>query len=56
MQERIYVGHANIAYYKELLAAEIDPRKVAMIRRLLAKEEAKLADWQAENPKARAAE
>jgi hypothetical protein len=51
-----FILHANIAYYKELLAAEIDPRKGAMICCLLAEEEAKLADWQAENPKARAAE
>ncbi len=51
-----FILHANIADYKELLAAETDPRKVAMIRRLLVEEEAKLADWQAKNPKAKARE
>lgn len=36
---------ANIAHFKRLLASETDERKTAMIRKLLAEEEAKLAVW-----------
>lgn len=41
---------ANIAHYKELLAAETDTQKVAMLRKLLAEEEAKYREWRAKNP------
>jgi hypothetical protein len=43
---------ANIAHFKELLATETDARKIATLHKLLAEEEAKLADWRAKNPKA----
>ena len=51
-----FIFHANIAHYKELLATETDARKIAMLRKLLAEEEAKLADWHAKNPRPKAAE
>lgn len=37
--------------FKELLATETDARRVEMLCKLLAEEEAKLADWHAKNPK-----
>jgi hypothetical protein len=40
-----FIIEANIAHYKELLATETDARKIAMIRKLLAEEEARLADF-----------
>ena len=46
-----YVFRANIAHYKELLAKETDAGRIATVRKLLAEEEAKLAAWQAKNPK-----
>ena len=46
-----FVLQANISHYKELLAKEADPEKIAILRGLLAKEEAKLTAWQANNPK-----
>lgn len=51
-----YIFDANIAHYKHLLSVETDAGKVATIRKLLAEEEAKLADWRAHNPKPKAAE
>ena len=42
-----FVFQANITHYKELLALETDAQKIAMLRRLLAEEEAKLARAQA---------
>jgi hypothetical protein len=39
-----FVFEANIAHYKELLATDTDPRKIATLRKRLAEEEAKLAD------------
>ena len=51
-----FVFQANIAHYKDLLATETDARKVATLRRLLAEEEAKLAEWRAKNSKPDAAE
>lgn len=51
-----FIFQANIAHYKELLATETDARRIATIRRLLAEEEAKLAEWRAQNPGAKAAE
>lgn len=44
-----FVFQANIAHYKELLANETDPRKIATLCKLLAEEEAKLAAWLAKN-------
>ena len=49
-----FIFQMNIAHYKELLAAETDARKIATLRKLLAEEEAKLADWHAQNPKSKA--
>jgi hypothetical protein len=51
-----FIFLANIAHYKELLAAETDARKIAMIHKLLAEEEAKLAEFRAKNPKPKSAE
>ena len=45
-----FIFKANIAHYKELLATETDADKIAMLRRLLAEEEAKYAEWRARNP------
>jgi hypothetical protein len=38
-----FILQANIAHYKELLATETDTRKITTIRKLLAEEQAKLA-------------
>lgn len=46
-----FIFMANIAHYKELLATETDARKIAMLRKLLAEQETKYAEWVAENPK-----
>jgi hypothetical protein len=46
------IFQANIARYKELLAAETDARKIAALRRLLVEEEANYDEWRAKNPKA----
>lgn len=51
-----FIFRANIAHYKEILASETDARKIATIRKLLLNEEAKLAEWRAQNPKSNAAE
>ena len=51
-----FIFQANIAHYKELLATKIDARETATIRKLLAEEEAKLANWHDQNPKPKAAE
>ncbi|MGY3691681.1 hypothetical protein ACVIGA_001761 [Bradyrhizobium sp. USDA 3240] len=51
-----FVFRANIAHYKDLLATEADARKIEMLHKLLAEEEAKLAEWRKQNPKAKAAE
>lgn len=40
-----FVFRANIAHYRSLLERETDLAKVEQIKKLLAKEEAKLADW-----------
>lgn len=48
----VYI-RVDIAHYNELLATEIDTRKIAMLHKLLAEEEAKLADWHAKNPGAK---
>ncbi|WP_198964701.1 hypothetical protein [Bradyrhizobium sp. C9] len=44
-----FVMQANIAHYKELLGSETDRDKIAALRKLLAEEEAKLAEWRAKN-------
>ena len=44
-----YIFQANIDHYKHLLAVETDP--LAVIRKLLSEEEAKLANFRAKNPK-----
>ncbi len=51
-----FISEANIAHYKELLATETDAKKIAMVHKLLAEEEARLADWRAKNPNPKAAE
>ncbi|WP_170991451.1 MULTISPECIES: hypothetical protein [Bradyrhizobium] len=45
-----FIFKANIAHYNELLATETDARKIEMLHKLLAEEEAKLADWRKQNP------
>ena len=49
-----FIIHANIANYEKLLATETDAPKIAMLRKLLAEEEAKLAAWHAQFPKSKA--
>ena len=44
-----FVFEANIAHYKERLARETDPKVIAVLQKLLAEEEAKLADYHAKN-------
>lgn len=51
-----FILDANIARYKELLAITTDAGKIAMLHKLLAEEEAKLARWHAQSPKQSAAE
>lgn len=51
-----FIFQANIAHYKQLLADETDARTIATIRKLLAEEEAKLAEWRAKQSKPNAAE
>ena len=51
-----YIFQANIAHFKELLATETDARKIAMIRKLLSEEEARLAEWHKKNPRSNGAE
>jgi len=51
-----FIFTANIAHFKGLLATETDALRIAMLRRLLAEEEAKLAEWHDKNPRPDAAE
>jgi hypothetical protein len=51
-----FIFRANIAHYKELLETETDARKIATLHKLLAKEEAKLAQWRAKNPRPKPSE
>lgn len=51
-----FIFQANIARYTKLLATETNVEKIAMLRRLLAEEEAKRTDWRAKNPRSSAAE
>jgi hypothetical protein len=39
---QIYVARLNIEHFRKLIAAEFDPKKLDLLRRLLAEEEAKL--------------
>jgi hypothetical protein len=58
MQEGSHAGlHlSRHAHYKDLLATETDARKIAIIRKLLEEEEHTLTEWQAKNPKRKAAD
>ncbi len=47
------VAHLNIQHFKRLLESETDPSKRHMIERLLAEEEAKLAQSGMPNPEKR---
>ena len=40
---QIYVARLNIERFRQLIAAELNPKKLDLLRRLLAEEEAKLA-------------
>ena len=51
-----FIFRANIAHYKELLATETDARTLEMLHKLLAEEEAKLAEWRKQNSGPKAAE
>jgi len=51
-----FIFKANITHYKELLALETDVHKIATLRKLLAEEEGKYAEWRRQNPKSNAAE
>ena len=44
-----FIMEANIAHYKELLAKESDPKKIETLRKLLADEEARLAEYNKDN-------
>lgn len=46
-----FIFEANIANYEKLLATETDAKKIAMIQKLMAEEEAKFSNWRAKNPK-----
>ena len=46
-----FVFEENIAHFKKLIAAETDPHKLETLNRLLAEEEAKLADYKAKQLK-----
>ena len=50
-----FIFQANISHYRALLATETDAQKIATINKLLAEEQAKLAEWRAKNPKPTAA-
>ncbi len=45
-----FVFEANIAHYKERIAKESDPEMLKTLRRLLAEEEDKLAEYKANHP------
>jgi len=40
---QIYVAQLNIEHFRRLIAAETDPKKLDLLRRLLSEEEEKLA-------------
>jgi len=39
---QIYVARLNVDHFRQLISAETDPKKLILLRRLLADEEAKL--------------
>jgi len=45
---QIYVARLNIEHFRRQVAAQTDPKKLAILRRLLADEEAKLTSLLAE--------
>lgn len=53
---RDFIFHANIAHFVELLATETDAGKIATLHKLLAEEEAKLAEWRKQNQRSHAEE
>ena len=50
-----FIFEANIAHYEELLTTETEPGKIATIRKLLAEEQAKQAEWRASDQRPDAA-
>lgn len=46
-----FIFDSNIAHFKECLASENDPEKARVLKKLLAEEKAKLADWCAQESK-----
>ena len=51
-----FIFRANIAHFENLLVSETDAKKIALIRKLLAEEKAKLADFHANRRRSDAAE
>jgi hypothetical protein len=51
-----FIFRANIAHFANLLVNETDPKKISVIRKLLADEKAKLADFHASRRRSDAAE
>jgi hypothetical protein len=51
-----FIHEANIALFKKCLSRETDLEKTKVLKKLLAEEEVKLADWHVHNPKPNAAE
>ncbi len=45
-----FIMDANIKRYKELLTITTDAGKISILHKLMAEEEAKLADWSANQP------
>jgi hypothetical protein len=46
-----FIFEANIAHFEEQLAKETDPEKIATLRKLLSDEEARLAEYNRQNPR-----
>jgi hypothetical protein len=51
-----FIFRANIAHFENLLTTETDAKKIAVIRKLLVEEKAKLADFHANRRRLNAAE
>ena len=51
-----FIFEANIADDKKLLATEMDDSKIAMLRKLLTEEKAKLTDFHSKKQRSNAAE
>lgn len=45
-----FIFEANIAHYKERLARETDPETAATLRKLLAEQQARLAEYDKHHP------